>query len=75
MNDRVRTNVRDIDLTGAVFRKSTKSGSNGGNCVEVAMNIPGVVAVRDSKDPDGGTLVLNPSEWDAFKRGVVHGEF
>ncbi|RLP89294.1 DUF397 domain-containing protein [Micromonospora sp. BL4] len=51
------------DLTGAVWRKSTRSGGNGGNCVEVATNLPGVVAVRDSKDPTGPTLVLSHDAW------------
>ncbi|BEL04381.1 hypothetical protein Q0Z83_025720 [Actinoplanes sichuanensis] len=46
--------VSDHDLTGAVYRKSRRSGSNGGDCVEVADNLPDVVAVRDSKDRDGG---------------------
>jgi Domain of unknown function (DUF397) len=35
-----------MDLTGARWRKSSWSGSNGGNCVEVATNLPGIVAVR-----------------------------
>lgn len=54
------------DLTRAHWRKSTRSGSNGGNCVEVAGNVPGVVAVRDSKDPDGPVLVVAPAAWAAF---------
>jgi hypothetical protein len=53
------------DLTGACWRKSSYSGNNGGNCVEVAA-LPGAVAVRDSKDPDGGMLVFSPEEWRAF---------
>jgi Domain of unknown function (DUF397) len=40
-------------------RKSTYSGSNGGNCVEVADNLPGIVAVRDSKDPDGPSAPMS----------------
>ena len=55
-----------MDLTGARWRKSTKSGSNGGDCVEVAVNLPGVVLVRDTKNRDGGTLVLDASAWRAF---------
>ncbi|MEU1754219.1 DUF397 domain-containing protein [Micromonospora matsumotoense] len=47
------------DLTGAVWRKSTRS-NNGGNCVEVADNIPAVVGLRDSKDPTGPTLTFTP---------------
>lgn len=42
-----------MDLTGAIWRKAARSGNNGGNCVEVASNLPGVVAIRDSKDRSG----------------------
>ncbi|MGN9783428.1 DUF397 domain-containing protein [Nonomuraea sp. ZG12] len=56
------------------MRKSSLSGS-GNDCVEVADNLPGIVAVRDSKDPDGPALVFNPSEWRAFVSGVKGGEF
>ncbi|MFF4604481.1 DUF397 domain-containing protein [Streptomyces sp. NPDC001339] len=38
--------------------KSSYSGGNGGSCVEVATNVPGVVPVRDSKDPHGPRLML-----------------
>ncbi|MET8527643.1 DUF397 domain-containing protein [Micromonospora sp. NPDC005172] len=55
-----------VDLTGARWRKSTRSGSNGGECVEVAVNLPGVVAVRDSKDPHGPALTFAPAAWATF---------
>ncbi|GAB3152945.1 hypothetical protein GCM10027290_44890 [Micromonospora sonneratiae] len=55
-----------MDLSGARWRKSTRSGANGGNCVEVADNLPGVVLVRDTKDRDGGTLAFAPAVWRAF---------
>ncbi|GAA0365740.1 DUF397 domain-containing protein [Micromonospora gifhornensis] len=55
-----------MDLTGAQWRKSTKSGNNGGSCVEVADNLPGVVLVRDTKDREGGTLRVTPSSWQSF---------
>ncbi len=56
-----------MELTGARWRKTTRSnGSGGGNCVEVADNLPGVVAVRDSKDPTGPVLVFTPGAWRAF---------
>ncbi|MEV6816314.1 DUF397 domain-containing protein [Micromonospora sp. NPDC051296] len=48
------------------WRKSTRSGGNGGACVEVADNLPGVVLVRDTKDRDGGTLRVNPASWQSF---------
>ncbi|MEU7617327.1 DUF397 domain-containing protein [Micromonospora rifamycinica] len=53
------------DLTGAVWRKATRS-NNGGNCVEVADNIPGVVGLRDSKDPAGPALTFTPWAWTRF---------
>lgn len=55
-----------MDLTGATWRKSTRSSGNQGNCVEVADNLPGVVAVRDSKDPQGPALTFTPSSWVSF---------
>ncbi|MFG1847185.1 DUF397 domain-containing protein [Micromonospora carbonacea] len=54
------------DLTGACWRKSTRSGSNGGDCVEVADNLPGIVAVRDSKNPAGPALTFTPAAWTTF---------
>lgn len=53
-------------LNGVTWRKSSYSSANGGNCVEVAAGGPGVVAVRDSKDPDGPALVFSPAGWSAF---------
>ena len=58
------------DLAGATWRKSTRSGGSGGNCVEVADNLPGVVAVRDSKDATGPTLAFAPANWAAFVADV-----
>jgi len=55
------------NLTGATWRKSTKSGAQG-NCVEVAGNLPGLVAVRDSKDREGAALTFAPAQWEAFLR-------
>jgi hypothetical protein len=57
------------------WRKSSYSGSNGGGCVEVAGNRPGVVAVRDSKDPGGPVLAFRPDDWRAFTAAVKAGEF
>ena len=64
-----------MDLSRAVWRKSTRSGSSG-NCVEVADNLPGgQVALRDSKDPSGPVLVFTAAEWAAFVGGAKDGEF
>jgi hypothetical protein len=110
----------DIDLTRIAWRKTRRSGANGGNCVEVGVwrkssysssnggdcvevtivdrkdveaeaGSPEAVAlasgaahkadyeqlyvVRDSKDPDGPKLYFTPAEWEAFRLGVLDGEF
>ena len=56
----------DADLSRAVWRKSTRSNGSGGNCIEVARNLPGIVAVRDSKNPDGPALIISRDEWARF---------
>jgi hypothetical protein len=61
-----------VDLSGAVWRKSTYSASNG--CVEVAF-VEGQVGVRDSKDREGPVLVFTAREWEAFIGGARDGEF
>jgi Domain of unknown function (DUF397) len=55
-----------MDLTRAQWRKSSRSGDNGGNCVEVARNLPRIVAVRDSKNPHGPVLLVGRDEWVRF---------
>jgi hypothetical protein len=98
-----------MDLSKARWRKSSFSGDNGGNCVEVAeltgvaagpphpvraavvgdtahrlgrvagaahkMDHDRLIAVRDSKDPEGPQLFFTPAEWDAFVAGVKADEF
>lgn len=59
------------DLTGARWRTSTRSSSNGGNCVEVADNLPGRVLVQDSKAREAGTLTFTPTAWRVFVTGVA----
>jgi hypothetical protein len=63
-----------MDTTRAKWRKSSYSNGNGGACVEVARNLPGVVAVRDSKDPDGPELIFEPDQWAAFTGGIKAGD-
>jgi len=62
------------NLSRAIWHKSSRSGSTGGNCVEVA-NLDAAVAVRDSKAPDNGTLVFDRSEWATFLNAAKNGEF
>ncbi|MFY1681472.1 DUF397 domain-containing protein [Micromonospora sp.] len=59
-----------MDLTGAIWHKSTRSSGNSGDCVEVAANLPGVVGVRDSKDPSGPVLTFAPAAWRSFLRNA-----
>jgi Domain of unknown function (DUF397). len=59
-----------MDLSKATWRKSTYSGGNGGECVEVATNLPGVVAVRDSKNPNGPILTFTPDQWRTFLKDI-----
>ena len=58
-----------------VWRKASYSGANGGGCVEVTQLPAAVVAVRDSKDPDGPELAFSHADWRAFIAGVRAGEF
>ena len=62
------------DLSRAMWRKSSYSNGSGGECVQVALRIPEVVAVRDSKYPDGTRLVFSHDEWRAFVAAVRAGE-
>ncbi|MFI5836002.1 DUF397 domain-containing protein [Micromonospora sp. NPDC051300] len=55
-----------MEMTGARWRTASRSSNNGGDCVEVADNLPGRVLVRDSKDRAGGTLSFTPTAWRAF---------
>ena len=63
-----------VNLAGAVWRKSTRSGPYSDNCVEVAF-VDGAIAMRDSKHPDGPVLLFTRAEWDAFVAGAKDGEF
>lgn len=54
------------------WRKSTYSNANGGDCVEVAAS--GSVLVRDTKDRDGGTLIVPAEAWRMFASGIKNGE-
>jgi uncharacterized protein DUF397 len=63
-----------VDLSGATWRKSTRSGPNCDNCVEVAF-VPAAVAVRDSKDPRGPVLVFATDGWSAFVGDAAAGRF
>ena len=59
----------DLDLSRAAWRKSSYSNV-GGECIEASRGMLGVVAVRDSKDPDGPKLTFTPGQWKAFTSAV-----
>ena len=56
------------------WKASSYSGTNGA-CIEVATSVPGVVAVRDSKDRPGPVLSFTPSAWARFTAEVRAGRF
>ncbi|MCF3121206.1 DUF397 domain-containing protein [Streptomyces silaceus] len=62
--------MREYDLSNARWRKSSYSSGDSDNCVEVADGVPGVVPVRDSKNPQGPALVLGAGAWSAFVGGL-----
>jgi hypothetical protein len=62
-------------LSDATWRKSSYSGGNGGECVEVAALSDNSRAVRDSKDPEGSKLVFAPATWRTFTAAVKGGVF
>jgi len=62
-----------MDLASATWRKSSYSGGGGQNCVEVAV-IPGAVAIRDSKDPDGPAHVVSPAAFRDLIARIKRGE-
>ncbi|MGW4770312.1 DUF397 domain-containing protein [Nocardia sp. NPDC004278] len=64
----------NIDLAGAVWFKSSRSGGDK-NCVEVAFLPNTLVGVRDSKNPSSPALVFTPAEWSAFTTAMTRGEF
>ena len=57
------------DLSQAIWRKARRSAHNGG-CVEIAANLPGVAAIRDSKRPEGGAHIISRSSFADFLADV-----
>ncbi|MYT72205.1 MULTISPECIES: DUF397 domain-containing protein [unclassified Streptomyces] len=62
----MKTDHPEPDLTSATWRKSSYSGGQGGDCLEVVTTHPHLVPIRDSKNPTGPKLVLRAAAWTAF---------
>jgi len=62
------------DLSRATWRKASLSAQNGG-CVEIAANLEDVIAVRDSKRPEGGAHVVGRAEFAALLADVKNGRY
>ncbi|MEU3207891.1 DUF397 domain-containing protein [Streptomyces cyaneofuscatus] len=58
------------ELSTAHWRSSSYSNTNGGECVQVSDDFPGLIPVRDSKNPTGPALVLQAPAWSAFISSV-----
>lgn len=63
------------NLDNAIWRKSSYSDGQGGSCVEVSDTYPGIVPVRDSKDPDGPALIFPAESWAYFVAAIKDGAF
>jgi hypothetical protein len=62
------------DLSQAIWRKASLSAYNGG-CVEVAVNLPDVIAVRDSKRPEAGAHVVDRAAFARLLLDVQRGRY
>ncbi|MEU5428814.1 DUF397 domain-containing protein [Streptomyces olivoreticuli] len=62
--------MKRIELSSATWTKSSHSDNDHGNCIEAALDIPGSVPVRDSKNPTGPVLDLSPAAWATFVTAV-----
>jgi Domain of unknown function (DUF397) len=62
------------DLSQAIWRKALRSAHNGG-CVEIAANLDGVTAVRDSKRPESGAHVVGRDAFAEFLTDVKDGRY
>jgi hypothetical protein len=75
--DNVRNGMPANELPSSlVWKKSVRSGPNGGNCVELAA-LPGgeEIAVRNSRFPEGPALIYTVAEIEALVQGAKDGEF
>jgi hypothetical protein len=67
--------MNTVDLSRARWRKATASGGSNGGCVEIAANLPGVAAVRDSTRPGDGAHVVTHAAFEAFLEDLRAGKY
>lgn len=72
---RIHNGMSASDVPAVTWRKSSRSGPQGGNCVEIARLPDGQIAIRNSRHPAGPALVFTSGEWAAFIGGARDGEF
>ena len=63
------------DLSRADWRKARRSTGSNGGCVEIAANLSGIVAIRDSKRPADGAHVVNRATFGRFLAETKAGRF
>ncbi|MFI0938248.1 DUF397 domain-containing protein [Streptomyces sp. NPDC021020] len=68
-------NDKQLHVRSVQWRKSSYSGAEGGDCIEVADCASGIVPVRDSKDPQGPALAFLAEAWAGFIAEVKAGRF
>ncbi|MFG2532616.1 DUF397 domain-containing protein [Streptomyces sp. NPDC048516] len=59
-----------VDLSVAIWRKSSYTNGSGGDCVEVVDGLPGLVPVRDSKDAHGPAIAFPAAAWSTFVTAI-----
>ncbi|MER6387658.1 DUF397 domain-containing protein [Streptomyces sp. NPDC001523] len=65
---------RSVDLSNAIWRTSTYTNGDNGDCVEVADNVPGIIPVRDTKARRRPPVLVAASAWVPFVRALKAGE-
>jgi hypothetical protein len=63
------------DLSNAHWHKASASSSGTGGCVEIASNLPGITAIRDSTRPHHGTHLTTPTAFAALLHDIKNGTY
>ncbi|WP_055532829.1 DUF397 domain-containing protein [Streptomyces graminilatus] len=66
----MKNNIREYDPNSTTWYKSTYSGPDGVDCLEIADTHPTLIPVRDSKNPQGPKLAFRAEAWGAFVEDV-----